>query len=63
MTTYLVSANNIDLGVYDADSEQEARDLAAQDVGYKSEVGMVEQLEQLGRLFELFVREIELRRN
>jgi hypothetical protein len=46
MNTYEVSANGHVFGVYEADSEQEARDLCAQDAGYKSEADMVRQLEQ-----------------
>jgi hypothetical protein len=47
---YEVSANDTICGVFTADSEQAARDLAAQDAGYKSEADMVAQLEQPSEL-------------
>lgn len=50
MTKYIVSANGTEFGTYDANSEQEARDLCAQDAGYKSEADMIE---RLGRASEL----------
>lgn len=43
---YQVSANDCDFGVIEADTEQEARDKAAQMAGYKSEADMVEMLNQ-----------------
>lgn len=43
---YRVSANHLVCGIFKADDEQGARDLAAQDAGYDSEADMVEQLEQ-----------------
>jgi len=46
MTKYQVSANGQVFGTYEADSEQAARDLCAQDAGYKNEADMVAQLEQ-----------------
>lgn len=50
MSKYEVRANGTVFGVYEADSEQEARDLCAIDVGYKSEQDMVDQLEQPSEL-------------
>ncbi len=50
MTRYLVSSEWIDFGVYEADSEQQARDLCAQDAGYRSEADMVERLERPSEL-------------
>lgn len=50
MTKYTVSANCIEFGIYEADSEQAARDLCAQDAGYKSEADMEAQLEQASEL-------------
>jgi hypothetical protein len=46
MTTYEVSANGTVFGTYEAESEQSARDLCAQDAGYESEADMVRRLEQ-----------------
>jgi hypothetical protein len=45
-----VSANGTLFGTYEASTEQEARDLCAQDAGYKSEADMVAQLEQPSEL-------------
>jgi hypothetical protein len=50
MTKYQVSANGHVFGTYEADSEQAARDLCAQDAGYKDEADMVAQLEQPSEL-------------
>ena len=50
MTKYIVSANCTEFGTYEANSEQEACDLCAQDAGYKSEADMVEQLGQESEL-------------
>ncbi len=50
MTKYQVSANGQVFGTYEADSEQAARDLCAQDAGYKDEADMVAQLEQPSEL-------------
>ena len=50
MSKYQVSANGTVFGTYEADSEQEARDLCAQDAGYKSEAGMIDQLDQPSEL-------------
>jgi hypothetical protein len=46
MSNYHVSANGTVFGTYEAATEQEARDLCAQDAGYKSEADMVKQIEQ-----------------
>lgn len=46
MTKYIVSANGTEFGIYEANSEQEARDMCAKDAGYMSEADMVEQLGQ-----------------
>lgn len=50
MAKYTVTANGAEFGTYEASSEQEARDLCAQDAGYKSEADMVEQLGQESNL-------------
>lgn len=50
MTKYIVAANGTQFGTYEADSEQGARDLCAQDAGYKSEADMAEQLGQASEL-------------
>lgn len=50
MTKFQVQANGTVFGVYEADDQQQARDLCAQDAGYDSEADMVE---QLGRPSEL----------
>lgn len=47
---YQVEANGTVFGEYEASSEQEARDLCAQDAGYKSEAEMVERLNQPSEL-------------
>ena len=44
MATYRVEANGTVMGSYTAESEQEARDLCAQDAGYESEADMELQL-------------------
>ena len=49
-TKYLVSANCAEFGIYEAESEQGARDLCAQDAGYRDEADMVEQLDQPSEL-------------
>jgi hypothetical protein len=46
ITNYAVSANGSTFGTYPAASEQEARDLCAQDAGYLDEADMVERLGQ-----------------
>lgn len=46
MPTFQVHANGTIFGAYKAASEQEARDLCAQDAGYKDEADMVKQLER-----------------
>ena len=43
---YEVTANGQLFGTYEASSEQEARDLCAQDAGYKDEADMAARLEQ-----------------
>ena len=50
MNKYRVSANGQTLGDYLADTEQQARDLCANDAGYQSEVDMVRRLEQSSEL-------------
>ena len=45
MTSYNVFANDCDFGVIDANSTQEARNIAAQMAGYKSEQDMESQLD------------------
>jgi len=50
MTKYIVAANDLEFGTYEADTEQEARDLCAQDAGYKSEADMEDQLGQPSEL-------------
>lgn len=50
MTKYQVSANGQVFGTYEADSEQDARDLCAQDAGYEGEVDMESRLEQPSEL-------------
>ena len=37
MKKYIVRANGVDFGTYEADTEQDARDLCARNAGYKSE--------------------------
>lgn len=43
---YEVSANGTVFGVYEAESEQGARDACAKDAGYKDEADMSAKLEQ-----------------
>ena len=50
MTKFQVSANGQVFGEYEADTEQAARDLCAQDAGYKNEADMVAQLGQQSEL-------------
>ncbi len=50
MAKYIVSANGTEFGSYEADSEQGARDLCAQDAGYKDEADMAAQLGQTSEL-------------
>lgn len=50
MSQYQVSANGTIFGTYEAATEQEARDLCAQDAGYKSEADMAARLEQPSEL-------------
>ena len=44
MKTWQVTANACDFGLIEAETAQQARDIAAQDAGYKSEDDMVAQL-------------------
>lgn len=46
MPKYKVSASGREFGTYEGDSEQGARDLCAQDAGYKDEADMVAQLQR-----------------
>jgi hypothetical protein len=50
MPAFIVTANVITCGVFVADTEAAARDVAAQDAGYRSEADMVAQLEQPSEL-------------
>lgn len=50
MATYEVSANGTVFGTYEAETEQQARDLCARDAGYESEAEMTESLEQPSEL-------------
>lgn len=43
---FRVSANGATFGVFEAETEQRARDACAMDAGYKSEADMCAQLEQ-----------------
>lgn len=55
MTKYQVTANGVIFGIYEADSEQQARDLCAQDAGYASEADMAD---QIGSASELVAAEV-----
>ncbi len=50
MPHYEVTANGVLFGVYQASSEQEARDECAKDAGYESESDMVKRLERPSEL-------------
>lgn len=50
MTKFQVSANGHVFGEYEASTELAARDLCAQDAGYKNEADMVDQLGQPSEL-------------
>lgn len=50
MSKYEISANGTVFGIYEAETEQQARDLCAQDAGYDSESEMIERLEQPSEL-------------
>ena len=50
MAQFQVSANGTDFGIYEASTEQAARDACAVDAGYKSEAAMVETLESPSEL-------------
>jgi hypothetical protein len=56
-TLYQVTANDIIVGTYAAETAAEACRLAAQDVGYESEEDMED---QLGEPSDLEAREIEI---
>ena len=45
-----VFANDLSFGIYEAETEQDARDACARDAGYESEANMVENLEQPSQL-------------
>jgi len=45
-----VFANDLSFGIYEAETEQDARDACARDAGYESEADMVERLEQPSQL-------------
>ena len=51
MKSYQVEANGTVFGIYLADNTQGARDACAQEAGYKDELDMVVQLEQLNNDF------------
>jgi len=55
MATYSVQSGCNDFGPYEAQSEQEARDLCAQEAGYKSEADMVAQIEAPSWLVAILV--------
>jgi hypothetical protein len=45
-----VFANGHSFGIYEAETEQDARDACARDAGYESEANMVERLEKPSQL-------------
>ena len=47
---YTIWANGIEFGTFEADNEQDARDMGARDAGYQSEAHMVDMLEQPSEL-------------
>jgi hypothetical protein len=55
MKAFNVVANACDFGIIEAETAQEARDIAAQDAGYKSEADMVA---RLGEPSEIVVTEV-----
>lgn len=55
MTTYQVHANSTVFGTWEATSEQEARDLCAQEAGYRDESDMEA---QTGKPSELVAHEV-----
>ncbi len=55
MARYQVSANGTLFGTYDADSPQHARDLCAQDAGFRDEADMANQTEQPSELVAIAV--------
>jgi hypothetical protein len=56
MKKYLIYSAFYEIGVYEAATEQEAKDLCAIDAGYLSEEDMVSSLEQP---WDLLVKELE----
>ncbi len=50
MTQFQVIANGNVFGIYEAEDEQQARDLCAQDAGYDNEADMAAQLERASEL-------------
>ena len=56
MAQFQVSANGTDFGIYEADTEQGARDACARDAGYDSEADMVEQLQSASELVAVEVQ-------
>ena len=50
MSKYQVEANCTNLGIYEAESEQEARDLCAMDAGYQDKADMERELRQKSEL-------------
>ena len=61
MTQFEVFANNTVFGVYEADTDQAARDACAMDAGYKSEADMVERLSQPSELVATQLHNSEVR--
>lgn len=50
MAKFQVSANGQVFGIYEGETEQDARNACAADAGYKSEADMVAQLEEPSEL-------------
>jgi hypothetical protein len=50
MAQFQVSANGTDFGIYEADTEQDARDACAVDAGYDSEADMAAKLDAKSEL-------------
>lgn len=59
MNKYEVTANGIVFGVYEANTEEEARNLCAQDAGYDNETDMELQLGQGSQLEARKIKENE----
>ena len=55
MAQFQVSSNGTEFGIYEADTEQAARDACAVDAGYKREDQMVETLESPSELLAVEV--------